>query len=185
MQALSLLLFALTAAAGPLLSSSIVERADNNTQTLEFSNTIFNRLEALFADAAEADAANAANATTSSTTSSLRIRTSSDTRNDLNDGECDDIILIFARGTGSKSPILPDCRDLRGSGFGCWHIRKPGSGNIGSGVGVAFADALAAAEPDKVIVQGVEPYDNNVVSLPSFHGISPYKLADSRLIVTI
>jgi hypothetical protein len=45
---------------------------------------------------------------------------------------------------------------------------------------VAFADALAAAEPDEVIVQGVVPYNNNVVSLPSFqtlpHSVSPYQL---------
>ena len=63
---------------------------------------------------------------------------SSTTRNDVNSGLCADVILIWARGTY-------------------------GAGNIGAGVGTAFVDALAANEPGRTIVQGVQPYPALVV----------------------
>lgn len=54
-------------------------------------------------------------------------------RDDLIRGECNDIIVIFARGTG-------------------------GAGNIGYGFGPSFISAMEAAFPGKVIAQGVLPY---------------------------
>ncbi|KAI5805042.1 cutinase-domain-containing protein [Geopyxis carbonaria] len=55
------------------------------------------------------------------------------TRSELKSGQCDDIIVIFARGTTEP-------------------------GNVGDDVGPQFFDALVAAEPGRVIVQGVDNY---------------------------
>ncbi|KAH0612086.1 uncharacterized protein H6S33_010138 [Morchella sextelata] len=61
-------------------------------------------------------------------------------RNDLTDGGCDDIIVIFARGTS-------------------------GEGNVGvaTSVGPIFFGNLSAAEPGRVIVQGVNDYPATVL----------------------
>ncbi|KAI5850745.1 cutinase [Tricharina praecox] len=40
---------------------------------------------------------------------------------------------------------------------------QTGSGNLGTGVGPAFVDAVSAAEPGRVIVQGVLPYPALVI----------------------
>ncbi|KAF8247822.1 cutinase, partial [Wilcoxina mikolae CBS 423.85] len=50
---------------------------------------------------------------------------------------CNDVVIIYARGTF-------------------------GSGNIGCDVGAAFVDAVSAAEPGRVIVQGV-PYNADIL----------------------
>ncbi|CUS14256.1 unnamed protein product [Tuber aestivum] len=52
-------------------------------------------------------------------------------RNELIDGHCNDIIVIFARGTTEP-------------------------GNVGGSVGPSFFDALATLEPERVVVQGVD-----------------------------
>ncbi|KAA8895248.1 cutinase-domain-containing protein [Sphaerosporella brunnea] len=131
MKAFSLLLLAVPALASPLVGlESPVDnfKRDNNataTHTIDISTSIYEKWDALFSAAASPPAS-----------ATVETRTSSDIREDLNNGLCADVILIYARGTYS-------------------------SGNIGTGIGVAFADALAAALPS-VIVQGVEPYNNNI-----------------------
>ncbi|KAI5796170.1 cutinase-domain-containing protein [Pyronema domesticum] len=111
MQILSL---ALLLAASLTSAAPVVERSDEVS--------LFTRMASAFAAAEAAQHA-----------PGLVTRQSSDTRNDLINGMCNDIILIYARGTN-------------------------GSGNIGTGIGTAFADELAKAEPGRVIVQGVQPY---------------------------
>lgn len=116
MQILSL---ALLLAASLTSAAPVVERSDEVS--------LFTRMASAFAAAEAAQHA-----------PGLVTRQSSDTRNDLINGMCNDIILIYARGTN-------------------------GSGNIGTGIGTAFADELAKAEPGRVIVQGVQPYAATVV----------------------
>lgn len=58
---------------------------------------------------------------------------SSDTRNDLIDGKCNDVIIIFAR--GSTEP-----------------------GNIGITMGPVFFDVIEKVEPGRIIAQGVNDY---------------------------
>ncbi|RPB06008.1 cutinase-domain-containing protein [Choiromyces venosus 120613-1] len=59
------------------------------------------------------------------------------TRNELIESRCDDVIVIFARGTTEL-------------------------GNVGDGVGPAFFDALVALEPGRVIIQGVNDYPADI-----------------------
>ncbi|CCX07914.1 cutinase-domain-containing protein [Pyronema domesticum] len=123
MQFTSLALLALSALAiaapSPVPANAAVS---STTQSVEMDSAIYSRLEKAFQDAA-----------VGKQTSTVSARAGSDVRNDVINGQCNDIILIFARGTY-------------------------GSGNIGTGIGVAFADNLIAQRPGKVAVQGVQPY---------------------------
>jgi cutinase len=137
MQALSLLLFAVAAIASP-----ISQRETGHTvQSIDIDTAIYSKIDNLFSKAA------------ASSSPAIRVRQSSDTRNDLIDGMCDDVIIIFARGTYGAPNYAPDplvrC-DV--------DLVVIGSGNIGTGIGPAFVDAVSAAEPGRVIVQGVLPY---------------------------
>ncbi|KAF8457000.1 cutinase-domain-containing protein [Terfezia claveryi] len=69
---------------------------------------------------------------------SLTKRQSNPTRDDLINGACNGIIIIFARGTG-------------------------GAGNIGLGLGPSFVAKVEAALPGRVIVQGVLPYTADIL----------------------
>jgi hypothetical protein len=60
-----------------------------------------------------------------------------DTRNDLIDGKCNDVIVIFAR--GATEP-----------------------GNIGTILGPPFFDAIEKVEPGRIIAQGVNDYPADV-----------------------
>lgn len=64
------------------------------------------------------------------------------TRNDLIDGKCNDVIVIFAR--GSTEP-----------------------GNIGITLGPVFFDAIEKVEPGRIITQGVNDYPASVSSSAS------------------
>ncbi|RPB27264.1 cutinase-domain-containing protein [Terfezia boudieri ATCC MYA-4762] len=69
---------------------------------------------------------------------SLTKRQGNPTRDDLINGACNGIIIIFARGTG-------------------------GAGNIGLGLGPSFVAKVEAALPGRVIVQGVLPYTADIL----------------------
>jgi len=69
---------------------------------------------------------------------SLSKRQGNPTREDLINGKCNDVIIIFARGTG-------------------------GAGNIGLGLGPSFVAKVEAALPGRVIVQGVLPYAADIL----------------------
>lgn len=60
------------------------------------------------------------------------------TRNDLLDGKCAPIIVLFARGTTEP-------------------------GNVGDDVGPQFFDQLSALEPGRVIVQGTNDYPASIL----------------------
>jgi hypothetical protein len=128
MQFTSLALLALSALAIAAPSSVPANTAVSpTTQSVEMDSAIYSRLEKAFQDAA-----------VGKQTATISARAGSDVRNDVINGICNDIILIYARGTY-------------------------GSGNIGTGIGVAFADNLIAQRPGKVAVQGVQPYAALVV----------------------
>ncbi|KAL7274067.1 hypothetical protein RUND412_003051 [Rhizina undulata] len=59
------------------------------------------------------------------------------TRNELVDGGCNDVIVIFARGTTEP-------------------------GNVGDDVGPSFFDSLEALEPGRILVQGVNDYPADI-----------------------
>ncbi|KAF8421697.1 cutinase-domain-containing protein [Tirmania nivea] len=69
---------------------------------------------------------------------SLTKRQDNPIRDDLINGECNDVIIIFARGTG-------------------------GAGNIGFGLGPSFVAKVEAALARRVIVQGVLPYAADIL----------------------
>ena len=58
---------------------------DHTPVTVNIDQTIYNRVDKAFQDAAAAPA--------------VAAHFSGDTRNDLNEGKCDEVIIIFARGT--------------------------------------------------------------------------------------
>lgn len=68
----------------------------------------------------------------------LTKRQGNPTRDDLVNGECNDVIIIFARGTGA-------------------------AGNIGLGLGPSFVAKVEAALPERTIVQGVLPYAADIL----------------------
>jgi len=69
---------------------------------------------------------------------SLDKRQGNPTRDDLINGKCNDVIIIFARGTGAE-------------------------GNIGFGLGPSFIAKVEAALPGRVIAQGVLPYAADLI----------------------
>lgn len=93
---LPVLLISAFAAAAPAPASPGNSRV-HTPKPINIDTVIFNRLEKLFEDSA------------APSNSTIVARASSDTRDDINNGYCDDVVIIFARGTSGKF----QCRDQR------------------------------------------------------------------------
>lgn len=90
---LPLLLLSTFAVVAPALASAD-NSSDHTPTALKVDAAILSRLEALFQAAAAP----------SNSSSTVVARTSSDTRDDINNGLCGDIVIIFARGTYGYKP---------------------------------------------------------------------------------